>query len=256
MTACQEFERLLEIMSRIRKECPWDKKQTHRSLRQYLIEEAYETVESIDKEDWPHLRKELGDVLLQIVFHAKISEENNIFDIHDVILMLNEKLVRRHPHVFGDVSADTPEKVKKNWEAIKVEEEGKKSYLDGVPKGMPALLRAQNLQRKAAAIGFDWENIDQIWPKLEEEAKEISEAIKSGIEKEIEAEMGDILFSWVNLARHLNINAEDALRISSDKFERRFKQIEEMAKNDDIDLKDLDLASLDKLWEKVKSGEN
>lgn len=253
MATSGEFERLLEIMDRIRKECPWDKEQTHQSLRQYLIEEAYEVVESIDNEDWSHLRKELGDVLLQIVFHAKISEERNIFNINDVIFMLNEKLVRRHPHVFGDVTAEDPETVKKNWEAIKKDEEGKVSYLDGVPKEMPALLRAQNLQRKAAAIGFDWDNIEQIWPKLEEETDEIHQAIDENDRKNIEEELGDILFSWVNLARHLSLNAEDALRISAEKFERRFRHLEKIADAEEKDLKKMDLESLDVLWNRVKA---
>jgi len=225
--AQSEFEKLLDIMGTLRgpKGCPWDKEQTHRSLRPFLLEEAYEVLETLDSGNPEDLQNELGDLLLQIVFHAQMAKEENRFTIDDVLRTLNEKLIRRHPHVFADATLHSATEQTVHWEKLK-KNEGKASVLDGVPNTLPALLRAHRLQQKAATVGFDWQRTDQVWEKVREEFRELEEACGQGHPGRIEEELGDLLFALVNLGRFLNVNPEDALRGSIEKFVRRFQQIE------------------------------
>lgn len=246
----KEFDRLVQIMKRLRKECPWDREQTPETLRQYLLEEAYETIEAIDSENWSELKKELGDLLLQIVFQAEIAEEEKRFTLPEVIEHINNKLVERHPHVFGDVSVKDARDVKHNWEQIKVKNEKRKSVLEGVPRNFSALLRAQRLQDKASHVGFDWENPGDVLDKIREEIDELQ---SSTTPEEIEEEMGDLLFSLVNLSRFYNLSAEDALRKTTNKFISRFQYIEQKAAAEGQNLHDLSLAEMDILWEEAKS---
>ncbi len=246
----EEFDRLVKIMSRLRKECPWDKEQTPQTLRQYILEEAYETVEMIDAENWPELRKELGDLLLQIVFQAEIARENDHFTLAEVIANINQKLIDRHPHVFGDTTADTAAAVKDNWEQIKLKSENRKSVLEGVPKTLNALLRAQRLQDKASQVGFDWDDAGAVLDKVQEEVQELKE---SSTPQEIEEEMGDVLFSLVNLCRFYKISAEDALRKTTDKFVTRFQYIEEKLAEGSRPLRGASLAEMEALWQEAKS---
>ncbi len=242
-------------MYRLRQECPWDREQTHESLKRYFIEETYEALEALDNKEWEHFKTELGDVLLHIVFHAIIAEESELFNIFDVINSLNNKMIRRHPHVFGKVKAESMEEVEENWEAIKLSEEGKKSYLDGIPHSLPALSRAQNLQRKAAAVGFDWPDTRGIREKLREEEEEFSRAVESGEKAAMEEELGDVLFTWVNLARHLDLSAEDALRKANRKFEKRFKSLEKEIRKQKKEIRKMSLSELDRIWDKIKEEE-
>lgn len=253
MNSIEEFKRLVEIMHRLRKECPWDRKQTPQSLRQYILEEAHETVEAIDDSDWTELKKELGDLLLQIVFQAEIAREENRFSLEEIINHINEKLIRRHPHVFGDTRVKNAEQVKENWEQIKVKQENRKSLLEGVPRQLSALLRAQRLQDKAAQVGFDWEDVAGIFEKIEEELGELSDAIQDKNPEEMEDEMGDLLFSLVNLSRHQQINAEDALRRTINKFVSRFQYIENKLQMQNKSVDKSSLEEMDKLWEEAKS---
>lgn len=246
----QEFDRLVQIMKRLRKECPWDREQTPETLRQYLLEEAYETIEAIDGENWGELKKELGDLLLQIVFQTEIAEEEKRFTLPEVIEHINNKLIERHPHVFGDVSVKDARDVKHNWEQIKVKNEKRKSILEGVPRNLSALLRAQRLQDKASHVGFDWENPADVLDKIREEIDELQ---RSSTPEEIEEEMGDLLFSLVNLSRFYNLSAEDALRKTTNKFISRFQYIEQKAAAEGQKLNDLSLAEMDRLWEEAKS---
>ncbi len=252
MDPTKEFERLLQIMHRLRKECPWDRKQTPESLRQYILEEAYETVEAIDEQNWEELKKELGDLMLQIVFQAEIAEERQLFDIAGVLHHINEKLIRRHPHVFGEVKVDSAEEVKENWEQIKLEQEDRTSLLEGVPKNLSALLRAQRLQDKAAQVGFDWENVSGVLDKISEEIQELKQALTTNQAEEIENELGDLLFSLVNLARFKKINAEDALRKTINKFVARFQYIESQLRKTNRSVYEASLEEMDRLWEKSK----
>ncbi|RMI17346.1 MAG: nucleoside triphosphate pyrophosphohydrolase [Calditrichaeota bacterium] len=245
----QEFQRLVEIMKRLRKECPWDREQTPQSLRQYILEEAHETVEAIDDQDWEELRKELGDLLLQIVFQAEIAEEEQRFTLAEVIHHINEKLILRHPHVFGDVSARTAAEVKDNWEQIKVKTERRKSVLDGIPRHLSALLRAQRVQDKAAHVGFDWEAVQGVLEKIKEEIRELEQ---SRTPEEREEEIGDLLFSLVNLCRFYGINAEDALRRTTNKFVARFQYIEERLAEENKVPGSVPLEEMDRLWEQAK----
>ncbi len=253
MNPTEEFERLLQIMHRLRKECPWDRKQTPQSLRQYILEEAYETVEAIDEQNWEELKKELGDLTLQIVFQAEIAEERNLFDMAEVLHLINEKLIRRHPHVFGEVKVNNAEQVKENWEQIKLEQENRTSLLEGVPKNLSALLRAQRLQDKAAQVGFDWENVSGVLDKISEEISELKQAIAANQTEEIEDELGDLLFSLVNLARFQKINAEDALRKTINKFIARFQYIENQLRKKNRSVYEASLEEMDRLWEKSKN---
>jgi tetrapyrrole methylase family protein / MazG family protein len=259
MTA--QFDRLVEIMARLRAPggCPWDRAQSRRDLKPYLVEETYEVLDAIDRENPEMLREELGDLLLQVVFHAQIAREEGAFGIDDVCLSINEKLVRRHPHVFGEVKAETPGEVLVNWEAIKKSEKGEKgddpSVLSGVPKVLPALLKAYRLQQKAARVGFDWEERRQVEEKVREEWAELDEAVASGDKEHAREELGDFLFALVNLSRFLEIDPEDALQGANDKFIRRFQEVESRAREANRDIHGMTLAEMDALWEEVKRTE-
>ncbi len=241
------FERLLNIMDELREKCPWDRKQTFESLRHLTIEETYELSDAILKNDLPEIKKELGDLMLHMVFYAKIGSETNAFDITDVMNGICEKLISRHPHIYGDVVVENEEDVKQNWEQLKLKE-GNKSVLGGVPASMPSLVKASRMQDKAAQVGFDWPEINQVWEKVEEEMQEFKEA--EGKDKE--AEFGDLLFSLVNYARWLKINPDDALERTNIKFKKRFEAIEEYAKNQGKKMNDMTLEEMDFIWEEAK----
>ncbi len=249
--ANSEFTRFVEITKRLRKECPWDKEQTHQSIRHSLIEEAYEVVESIDKNDLSELRKELGDVLLHVVFHANIAEEQNEFTLREVIDGISEKLIFRHPHIFGDSTVRDADHVKENWEKLKLKE-GRESLMDGVPRELPALLRAHRLQDKASQVGFDWKKKEDAWKKVEEEMRELHTAIEAGAAEEIEGEFGDLLFALVNYSRFIKVNPENALRQTIDKFITRFKYIEHTLKESGKDIHSSTLEEMDALWNEAK----
>ncbi len=234
--------------------CPWDIDQTHESLRQYLLEEAYEVLETIDEGRFEDLKEELGDLLLQVVFHAQIAEEAGRFTIDDVLTGINEKLVRRHPHVFADVEIRTAEQQTVHWEKIK-KREGKKSAIDGVPKELSALLRAHRIQAKAAAVGFDWERTEQVWDKVHEEMRELRDACSSGDRAKTEEEFGDLLFALVNLSRFIKVNPEDALRGTIAKFMRRFHEVEAEMAGRGVRMEDASLEEMDAVWEEVKRKE-
>lgn len=248
------FERLLIIMDELREQCPWDKKQTLESLRNLTIEETYELADAITKQDLPGISEELGDVLLHIVFYARIGDEKEAFDIADVINNLCDKLIRRHPHIYGDVTANSEEEVKKNWEQIKLKE-GKKSVFSGVPAGLPALIKALRLQDKSKQVGFEWETTEQVWAKVEEEMNELKEATLHGGETRqdrIEEEFGDLMFSMVNYARFINVDPENALERTNQKFMKRFQYIEQQAAELNRDLKTMTLEEMDALWNQAK----
>lgn len=251
------FSRLLDIMDDLREKCPWDKKQTFQSLRHLSIEELYELSDAILQEDMQEIKKELGDVLLHIVFYAKIASETRDFDIADVIHTLCEKLIRRHPHIYGDVKAENEEVVKQNWEQIKqAEEKGEKSVLAGVPKSLPALVKAMRMQEKARAVGFDWEEKEQVWQKVEEEMQEFQAEFnhtQNFDPQKAEAEFGDLLFSLVNYARFLDINPETALERTNLKFLTRFQYLEQKAKEIGKKLAEMSLAEMDIFWNEAKS---
>jgi len=251
------FPQVVRLMSRLRskKGCPWDREQTHKSLLPYLIEEAYEVLDTIERGDDEKLKEELGDLLLQIIFHAEIARERKKFDIYEVIEHLTNKLKTRHPHVFGKKKATSSEEVLRNWEHIKLSTERKnKSVLSGIPRHLPALLKAYRIQEKVARFDFDWENVKDVFSKIEEEMEELKKATGRKNTRKMEEEMGDILFSWVNLCRHLNINPEFALRKTIDKFVRRFNYIEEKLRRKKIPLKEAGLSLLDSLWEEAKGS--
>jgi XTP/dITP diphosphohydrolase len=249
----QAFSRLLDIMDELREKCPWDKKQTLESLRHLTIEETYELADAIIKNDLKELEKELGDVLLHIVFYARITSEMGLYDISHVIHTLCEKLIVRHPHIYGNVQADTEEQVKENWEQIKLKE-GNKSVLSGVSKGAPSLVKAYRIQEKAAQVGFDWETGEQVWAKVQEELQEFKEELAQTENKEkTEQEFGDLLFSLVNLARKSGLNPDDALEYTNQKFIKRFTFIEERAKSLGKNLKDMSLEEMDAIWNEAKT---
>jgi XTP/dITP diphosphohydrolase len=245
------FENLVTIMEELREKCPWDQKQTIQSLRQMTLEESYELADAITEADWPSIREELGDLLLHIVFYSKIAAEQNQFNISDVIEGICKKLVHRHPHIYGDVKVENAEDVKRNWEKLKLKE-GKKSVIAGVPKTLPALVKAMRLQEKAKQVGFEWENKEQVWEKVKEEEKELKEAMAQGNQREMEAEFGDLVFSLVNFARFLNIDAENALEITNKKFISRFTLMEEKAMASGKDLKEMSLTEMDAIWNQIK----
>jgi XTP/dITP diphosphohydrolase len=253
MQPSRSFDDLVKLVRILRKECPWDRKQTHQSIKDNLIEEAYEAIEAIDDQDMPELEKELGDVLLHVVFHSVMAHETDDFQIGDVIYTLMDKLIRRHPHVFGDVDVDNESEVAENWESIK-QQEGRDSVLDGIPKHLPALIRAQRMQEKAANVGFDWPERAQVWDKVREEIEELEESVEAGQGMEaITDEFGDVLFSLVNAARFMDLNAEDALRMTIQKFEKRFRYVEEQIKLQGGSLNESDLATMDRYWNEAKN---
>lgn len=252
MTARAEaFERLATIMDELRAQCPWDKKQTLESLRHLTIEETYELADAIIDRDLPEIKKELGDILLHIVFYAKIGEEMGAFDITSVIHGQCEKLIHRHPHIYGDVKVQDEEEVKRNWEKLKLKE-GNTSVLDGVPTSLPALIKSMRIQEKARGVGFDWEKPEQVWEKVEEELGEFRAEADAGNTAKAEEEFGDILFALVNYARFRNINPEEALERTNRKFIRRFQYIEEAARNAGRNLSDMTLAEMDVYWNEAK----
>lgn len=245
------FDRLLTIMDELRAQCPWDKKQTMQTLRHLTIEETYELGDAILENDLVEVKKELGDLLVHIVFYAKIGSETNDFDMADVANDICEKLINRHPHIYGDIEVASEEEVKQNWEQIKLKE-GKKSVLEGVPNGLPALVKANRIQDKVAGVGFDWERPEQVFEKLQEELKEFTEEVKSGNTEKMEAEFGDVLFSMVNYARFLNINPENALERTNKKFSKRFQFLELKAKSIGKSLNEMSLQEMDVFWEEAK----
>jgi MazG family protein len=251
----EKFISLVQIMDRLRQECPWDREQTSESLRKYILEEAYEVLETIDEKNWEKLSEELGDLLLQILFQSVIASESGYFSLESVIDNISTKLVERHPHVFKDVKVNSTAEVEENWEHIKLTKENRNSLLSGVPQNAPALLRAQRLQEKASRVSFDWSDVSEVILKLEEEINELKQAIATKNEQNKEEEIGDILFSIVNISRFLDISAEDALRQSNEKFIHRFQYIERFFKKDYKKIKNAGIERLDQLWEKAKKGE-
>ena len=248
----EAFSRLLDIMDDLRAQCPWDQKQTFESLRHLTIEETYELGDAILDRDLTEIKKELGDLLLHIVFYAKLGSEEKAFDIADVANDICEKLIHRHPHIYGSVSVEDEHEVKKNWEALKLKE-GKKSVLEGVPNGLPALIKAQRMQEKAAGVGFDWEHKTQVWGKFEEELKELNQALDSKKEDEIEDEFGDVLFSLINYARFIKVNPENALERTNKKFIKRFQYIESQAKKAKRSIEQLTLEEMEAFWQEAKN---
>ncbi|WP_417886521.1 nucleoside triphosphate pyrophosphohydrolase [Zunongwangia sp.] len=248
------FGRLLTIMDELREQCPWDRKQTMESLRHLTIEETYELGDAILDKDLDEVKKELGDLLLHLVFYSKIGSETNDFDIADVANGICEKLITRHPHIYGDVTVADDKDVKKNWENIKLKE-GRKSVLEGVPKSLPAMVKADRIQEKVSGVGFDWEEPQQVFEKLQEELAEFQEEVTQNNQQKMEAEFGDVLFSMVNYARFLNINPENALERTNKKFIKRFQYLETKAAEKNTSLKDMDLAEMDVFWNEAKQND-
>ena len=251
----EAFDRLLNILNELRVKCPWDRKQTMESLRNLTIEETYELADSILENDLPEIRKELGDLLLHVVFYAKIAEEQQAFDITDVIHSLCDKLVQRHPHVFGETSVEDSKQVEENWEQIKMKE-GQKSILSGVPDSLPALIKANRIQQKVRGVGFDWENKEQIWDKVREELDELEHEVRHENKEKMEAEFGDLLFSIINAARLYDIDPENALEKTNKKFIKRFKFLEENTISKGRSLKDMTLDDMNVIWEEAKKNDS
>ncbi len=245
------FERILTIMDELREKCPWDRKQTIESLRILTIEETYELVDAITEQDMKSIEEELGDILLHIVFYAKIGEEQGAFDIASVINALCEKLINRHPHIYGDVTVNSEEEVLQNWEAIKLKE-GKKSALQGVPKSLPAVVKSLRIQEKAKKVGFEWDTKEQVWEKVQEELQELTEAVKNGEQIEIVKEYGDVLFSLINYARFIEVDPEHALEKTNKKFIARFQEMERIADSEGKSLTNMSLQEMDAIWDVVK----
>jgi MazG family protein len=254
------FERLFQVVHELREKCPWDKEQTKESLRTLTIEETYELSDAILQDDWQELKTEIGDILLHVLFYSRLGEEQGKFSTEDMITALTEKLIRRHPHIYGEVTADTADQVTRNWEQIKMEEkknQKKKSVLSGVPQSMPALIKAQRMQEKVASVGFDWDETEQVWEKVKEEMEELkveADKMKSGENnhEKLENEFGDVLFSLVNYARFMKINPEDALEKTNRKFRNRFEYLEAKATEAGKNLKEMSLAEMDEIWEESK----
>lgn len=247
------FLRLVKIMDELREQCPWDKKQTIHTLRSLTIEETYELVDAVDTEDWNGIKEELGDLMLHILFYTKIGSEQQQFQLEDMLNGVCEKLINRHPHIYGNIQVADEEEVKRNWEQIKLKEgKGKKSVLEGVPTSLPAIVKALRIQEKAKQVGFEWERKEQVWEKIEEESAELLEAIELKDQTEIEAEFGDLLFSMVNYARFLHIDPETALERTNRKFIHRFRQMENMAQATGKLLANLSLAEMDSMWNQIK----
>jgi XTP/dITP diphosphohydrolase len=247
----QAFSRLLDIMDDLREKCPWDKKQTLQSLRYLTIEETYELGDAILENDMQEIKKELGDILLHIVFYSRIGSETGDFDIADVANGICEKLIYRHPHIYGDVTVENEEEVKRNWEKLKLKE-GRKSVLEGVPNSLPAMVKANRIQEKVKAVGFDWEQPEQVWEKVQEELGELQDEVKNGNQEKINQEFGDVLFSMINYARFLNVNPEDALEQTNKKFIKRFKYLEEKSNEIGKPLSEMTLAEMDVYWNEAK----
>jgi XTP/dITP diphosphohydrolase len=249
------FERLLIIMDELRDQCPWDKKQTLESLRYLTIEETYELSDAILEKDMDEIKKELGDLMLHLVFYAKIGSETGHFDIADVLNSISEKLVRRHPHIYGDVTVNNAEDVKNNWEKIKLQEKDRDSVLTGVPNSLPAMVKAYRMQEKVRGVGFDWNTAEQVWEKVNEEIAELQHEIAVGDDEKKEKEFGDLLFSLVNYARFIGVNPEDALERTNKKFVQRFKYIEQQSKKQGKSLKNMTLEEMDVFWDEAKKIE-
>jgi XTP/dITP diphosphohydrolase len=245
------FVRLVEIMDRLREECPWDKKQTIDSLRYLTIEEMYELSDAILDKNMDEIKKELGDLMLHIVFYSRIASEKKHFDITDVLNSISDKLIHRHPHIYGDVVANDVKQVKENWEKLKLKE-GKKSVLEGVPKSLPAIVKAYRIQEKVRGIGFDWQNKNQVWDKFQEEIKEFQREEEKNDTEKMEEEFGDVLFSLVNYSRFVNVNPEDALEKTNKKFIRRFQFMEQKIKEDGLDLSKLSFEQMNNFWNMAK----
>ena len=243
--------RLVNIMNELREKCPWDKKQTIHTLRQQTIEETFELADAITDKDWAGIKEELGDLLLHIIFYSKIAQEQEQFSLQEVINAICEKLIKRHPHIYGNVIVNDDEDVKKNWEQIKLGE-GKKSVLSGVPKSLPAMVKAMRLQEKAKQVGFEWETKEQVWDKIEEEKAELLDAVNSGNDAHIEEEAGDLFFSVINYVRFLNVDAENALEITNKKFIKRFTKMEETAAGRGHNLSNMTLEEMDAMWDEIK----
>ena len=248
------FIRLVEIMDKLREECPWDKKQTISSLRYLTIEEVYELSDAILDEDFEEIKKELGDLLLHIVFYSRIASEKNKFDISDVLNTISDKLIHRHPHIYGNVKVKDEKDVKENWEKLKLKE-GKNSVLEGVPKSLPAVVKAYRIQEKVRGIGFDWQNKEQVWDKVLEEIQELKDEEISKSDR-IEDEFGDLLFALINYSRFININPEDALEKTNKRFIKRFQILESMVKNQEKEFSDLSFEEMNLFWEKAKKYQN
>ncbi|MFN8261724.1 MAG: nucleoside triphosphate pyrophosphohydrolase [Chitinophagales bacterium] len=250
-TRLQAFERLLHIMDDLREKCPWDKKQTIQTLRKLTIEETYELSDAIIQEDWKSIKEELGDLFLHLVFYAKIGDEQEQFDVADVLNAVSEKLIFRHPHIYGDVKVENEEDVKRNWEQLKLKE-GKKSVLEGVPNSLPAINKAQRIQDKVRAVGFDWDNKEQVMDKVMEEIGELKEAVELGDENAIELEFGDVMFAMINYSRFINVDSERALERTNQKFMQRFRWMEQYANEQKLDMHTMNLEQLDEIWNLAK----
>ena len=248
------FDRLLTVMDELRENCPWDKKQTLESLRYLTIEETYELSDAILENDLPEIKKELGDIMLHMVFYSRIAQEQDAFDVADVLNGICDKLVHRHPHIYGDVKADNEEQVKANWEKIKLKEKGNKSVLGGVPQSLPSMVKAMRIQEKARGVGFDWDNKEQVWSKVQEELAEFKEEVENNEPEKAMSEFGDILFSMVNYARFVGIDPEEALERTNKKFIKRFQFLESESKKDGKTFDDMTLAEMDVYWEKAKKA--
>jgi XTP/dITP diphosphohydrolase len=251
MTTGERFERLLRIMDELREQCPWDKKQTIETLRPLTIEEMYELADAVVEQDWKGIREEIGDLLLHMAFYARIGKEQQQFTMDGVIDQICEKLISRHPHIYGDVQVADEEEVKANWEKLKLKE-GKTSVLAGVPNGLPAMVKAWRMQEKARKIGFEWEHKADVWKKVEEETAELKEAETLGVQEKVEEEFGDLLFSLINYARFLQVDPELALERTNRKFKSRFMQMEVMAKERNLSLENMSLQEMDALWNDIK----
>ena len=250
------FRHLLEIMDELREKCPWDREQTFDSLRNLTVEETFELSDAIFQKDYKDMCKELGDLMLHIVFYSKIASEQQLFEVKDVLNQLCDKLIRRHPHIYGTTKADSANEVHENWEKIKLQTEGNRSVLGGIPSGMPALTKAYRIQDKVSGVGFDWDNKEDVWDKVQEELGELKEGVDAGDHARMEEEFGDVLFSLINYARFLHVHPEDALEKTNQKFMHRFQLLEKMIKNDNRQITDMNLAEMDEYWEKAKEMNN
>jgi XTP/dITP diphosphohydrolase len=250
--ALAAFRHLLEIMDELREKCPWDRAQTFETLRNLTVEETFELADAIMDKDYPDMCKELGDLQLHIVFYSKVASEMGLFNVADVLNKLCDKLIRRHPHIYGEMKADSANEVHENWEKIKLQTEGNRSVLGGIPSGMPALTKAYRIQDKVSGVGFDWDNKEDVWAKVQEEVGELKAEVDAGNHDRVEEEFGDVLFSLINYARFLDVHPEDALEKTNRKFMHRFQLLEQMVKADGRSLPDMSLAEMDEYWERAK----